>query len=614
MKHRFAILSILLSFGATISAQPQLRADNIDDVVAAMTLREKATLVMGGGWGSLIEGMGLAGAKNHRVPGAAGETRAIDRLGIPSIILSDGPAGVRIALSGATAFPVGLSLASIRDTALIEEVGRAIGDEAAAFGVDVMLGPGMNIIRNPLCGRSFEYFSEDPALSSRTARAVVRGIQSAGVGACVKHFAVNSQETNRMKNDAQVDEQTLRNLYLRNFRDAICTGDELSKPWTVMSAYNALNGTLVQENSWLLTDVLRREWGYDGVVMTDWRGHNHVALRVGAGNDLLMPGFRTKIHRIVWGVRSGKLDEEALNEACRRMLRLIVKTYTFRGGRPSSIDHPAHLALSRRAGAAGAVLLKADDGNMLTISENQRVALLGANSRSLVAGGTGSGSVNCGHLVTFAEGLSAAGYQLESATQDYYTLYAKDKHNQLRAKGLGNLGTPTLREPGLSVMQISEAARTSDVAVIVIARQAGEGGDRTLAEGDWFLSSAESQLIRETCRIFHEQQKRVVVLLNVAGAIEMASWIDQPDCVLQLWGPGQEGGHVAADILSGKALPLGRLPISIPRRYEDLPSADHFPLSKRGDNVKATVYAEGTRLAPADPLFPLGFSALRAEE
>lgn len=591
-------------------AQPKLREDNIDAVVAAMTLREKATLVMGGGWGSMFEGFGFPGMKGHRVPGAAGESRAIARLGIPSIVLSDGPAGVRIALSGATAFPVGLSLASVQDTALVEAVGRAIGDEAAAFGVDVMLGPGMNIIRNPLCGRSFEYFSEDPALSSRTARAIVRGIQSAGVGACVKHFAVNSQETNRMHNDARVSEQTLRELYLKNFHDAICTGDELSTPWTVMSAYNALNGTLVQENEWLLTDVLRGEWGYGGVVMTDWRGHTNVARRVGAGNDLLMPGWKAKIHRIVWGVRTGKLDEKKLDEACRRMLRLIVKTYTFRGNRPQSIDRTAHLALSRQVGAAGCVLLKGNHGSMLTIGSDDRIALLGANSRSLVAGGTGSGSVNCGHLVSFAEGLEAAGYQLETTTQDYYTLYAKDKHNQLRANGLGKMGTPTLIEPGLSTMQLKEAAAASDVAVIVLARQAGEGGDRQLAEGDWYLTSAESGLISEACRIFHEQQKQVVVVLNVAGVIEMASWIELPDCVLQVWGPGQEGGHAVADILSGQALPLGRLPISIPRRYEDLPSAAHFPLGKKGDNVSFTDYAEGTHLAPADPLFPLGFSAL----
>lgn len=596
------------------NAQLRLREDNIDAVVKAMTLREKATLVMGGGWGSMFEGFGIAGTKGHRVPGAAGETRAIERLGIPSIILSDGPAGVRIALSGATAFPVGLSLASVQDTALVEEVGRAIGDEAAAFGVDVMLGPGMNIIRNPLCGRSFEYFSEDPAVSSRTARAVVRGIQSAGVGACVKHFAVNNQETNRMKNDARVGEQTLRELYLKNFHDAICTGDELSTPWTVMSAYNALNGTLVQENEWLLTDVLRGEWGYEGVVMTDWRGHKHVARRVGAGNDLLMPGWKAKIHRIVWGVRTGKLDEKKLDEACRRMLRLIVKTYTFRGGRPASIDRVAHLDLSRKVGAAGSVLLKGNDGAMLTIGADDRIALLGANSRSLVAGGTGSGSVNCGHLVSFSEGLEAAGYQLEQTTQDYYTLYARDKKNFLHPKKMSaispEMGTPTLREPGLSTMQLKAAAAASDVAVIVIARQAGEGGDRTLTEGDWYLTPEEMQLIDDACRIFHEQQKQVVVVLNVAGVVEMASWIDRPDCVLQVWGPGQEGGHAVADILSGKALPLGRLPISIPRRYEDMPSSEHFPLAPKGPNVDYTEYTEGTRLAPADPLFPIGFSAL----
>ena len=271
-----------------------LRADNVDSVLAQMTLREKATLVVGNGWGSLFEGFRIPFCHGHRLPGAAGESRAIERLGIPSIILADGPAGVRLMKHQMTAFPTGISLASTRDTALVRAVGVAMGEEARAVGVDVLLMPGMNLMRNPLCGRNYEYYSEDPDLSGQIAAAMVKGVQSVGVGTSVKHYAMNNQETNRFRTNAIVDSATMHDLYLRNFRIAI----DDSKPWTVMASYITVNGTPVMRNKTLLTDILREQWGYEGAVITDWEAHPRSYEKIAAGVDLLTPGMTSRIGEI----------------------------------------------------------------------------------------------------------------------------------------------------------------------------------------------------------------------------------------------------------------------------------------------------------------------------
>ena len=322
----------LLCTDAAAQEAPKLNGTNIDDVLKAMTLEEKARLLVGGSY-DFFEGGATVGGSSTTVPGAAGSTAVLSRFGIPATVLTDGPAGVRIFPTRkgdtktyyATAFPIGTALACTWNTQLVEEIGRAIGNETKEYKCDVILGPGMNLHRNPLCGRNFEYFSEDPLLTGKIAAAYVRGVQSEGAGTSVKHFAVNSQETERMSIDERVSQRALRELYLKGFEIAIREG----KPWTVMASYNKVNGTLTQESRDLLTEILRTDWGYEGMVMTDWIGKRNTAAQVHAGNDLMEPGQPQQVQEIIDKVRSGELDIKDVDINVRRILEYIVKTPTF---------------------------------------------------------------------------------------------------------------------------------------------------------------------------------------------------------------------------------------------------------------------------------------------
>ena len=580
MNAKSMIAAALLGCTLPVWAQPKLGPDNVDEVLEAMTLEEKAGLCVGLGWGH--RSSELTGSSETLVPGAAGTTRAIPRLGIPATALPDGPAGIRInpTRQGSdrtyygTGFPVGTAIASSWDVDMVEEMTAAMGDEVLEYGADVILAPAMNLQRNPLCGRNFEYFSEDPVLAGKIGAAYVRGIQSNGVGTSVKHFAANNQETNRHENDSRVDVRTLRELYLKGFEIAVKEG----KPWTVMSSYNRLDGEYAQQSADLLTKVLRDEWGFDGIVMTDWGNKEGTARAAAAGNDLMMPGSDVEVDRLVAAVRNGALAEADLDRNVRRILEYIVKTPHFRGYEYSDApDLAAHAKAARKAAAESMVLLK-NDGAALPLRGDEKIALFGATSVDFIAGGTGSGNVNKAYVVNMVEGLENAGLSLVEELKDFYRKYVDYERARMSADASGAvlLGSAKVPEAGVSREFVMRMEPRSDMAVVVIGRNSGEGGDRRV-EGDFNLSETERRLIEDVTTVYHLAGKKVAVVLNIGGVMETNSWKNLPDAILLAWQPGQEGGNAVADVLTGKVNPSGKLPMTFPLAYMDHPSAYNFP-------------------------------------
>ena len=574
----------LLGSVGTISAQVKLQADNVDEVLKAMTLEEKAMLVVGGNRQiASTDNNGMIGGHAKRVPGAAGTTQAIPRLGIPSTVLTDGPAGVRINPKRdndpntyyCTGFPVGTALACTWNTQLVEEVGKCIGNEVLEYGCDVLLAPGMNIHRSPLCGRNFEYYSEDPLVTGKIAAAYVRGVQSQGVGTSVKHYAGNSQETNRMGVDEVMSQRALREIYLKGFEIAV----RESAPWTVMSSYNRLNGPFTQENRELLTTILRDEWGFDGIVMTDWTGLRNTAAQIQAGNDLMEPGADSQIKDIIDKVKSGVLAESDLDICVKRILQYLVKTPAFRSYSYSNKpDLKAHADVTRRSATEGMVLLK-NEGETLPMSATKTVSVFGITSYDFIAGGTGSGDVNKAYTIDMMQGLTEAGLKVNSKLSNLYKSYQAYQQSITAAspaRGGWFWGKAVLPELAVSRPVINVQAQESDLAIITLGRQAGEGSDRH-EEGDFTLTDVERQLITDVCNAFHLANKPVVVVLNMGNVIETASWKSMPDAILLAWQPGQEGGYSVADVLTGKAYPSGKLTMTWPNNLIDLPSSSSYP-------------------------------------
>lgn len=609
-------ISILaMSAAAVLSCapkgDPQLGKDSLDKVVAAMTLEEKAHLVIGTGMAGSSGEAPVVGETRNLVPGAAGTTYPIPRLGIPAIVLADGPAGLRInpLREGdantyyCTHFPIGTLLASTWNTELVEQVGQAIGNEVLEYGTDVLLAPALNIHRNPLCGRNFEYYSEDPVVSGKTAAAYVRGVQSNGVGTSIKHYALNNQETNRMKNDVRVSPRAVREIYLKGFEIAV----KESQPWTVMSSYNFVNGVYTSESKDLQTTMLRDEWGFKGMVMTDWFGGADAAAQMWAGNDMLQPGRPGQFEDIVEGVRSGRLSEADLDRNVRRVLELIVKSPRFKGYEFSNKpDLKAHAAVTRQSAVEGMVLLE-NNGVLPLASEISRVAVFGTTSYDFIAGGTGSGNVNRAYTVSLLEGLRNAGYAIDAELEKTYTKYIKEETERLNPKSDDPMAMfmPKIRAGEFvpSAGLLDKMVRANDVAIITLGRNSGEFLDRKVA--DFTLTEQESGMIEAVCAAFHEAGKKVVVILNIGGVIETASWKNLPDAVLLAWQAGQEGGNSVADVLKGVANPSGKLTMTFPVRYEDHASSRNFPIDmafgmfgKDKDaepqrNVDYTEYEEG---------------------
>lgn len=592
-KYAFMALGLGLMIAGCSSDDNSGKIDR--KILSQMTLEEKARFVIGTGMAGTTGDNAVIGSTQMLVPGAAGTTYPLEKYGLPAIVLADGPAGLRIDARRqgddntyyCTHFPIGTLLASTWNTELIEEVGKAIGQEVKEYGADVLLAPAVNIMRNPLCGRNFEYYSEDPVVAGKTSAAYIRGVQSNGVGTSIKHFAANNQETNRMNNDAHMTQRALREIYLKAFEIAIKESD----PWTVMTSYNYLNGVYTSESKELVTTILRDEWGYKGTVMTDWYGGKDGYKQMWAGNDMLQPGKEEQFHSIVDAVNNGQLSMADLDRNIKRIFNLIEKTPRFQGYEYSNKpDLEAHAAVTRQSATEGMVLLK-NNGALPFTTDIKSVALYGCTSYDFIAGGTGSGNVNHAYVVSLLDGLRNGGYTVSDQLKEAYLKHIdkckkqidaeiaqKAKDDPKNAMLLSFMPKPLPEELLFNTSELTVQARRSDVAVITLGRLSGEFIDRS--PDDFELSESERKLIEQVCKVYHKAGKKVVVLLNIGGAIETASWKDLPDAILCAWQAGQEGGNSVVDVLSGKQTPSGKLTMTWPVRFTDVASSKNFPIDE----------------------------------
>lgn len=569
---------LFCSLQATAQDVPQLGKSSINDVIKTMTIEEKISLLIGAASEDSATGA-VVGRTEAIVPGAAGTTVAIPRLGIPATVLADGPAGLRIAPTRkgtnatfyCTHFPVETLLASTWNMELVGEVGQAMGSEVLEYGTDVLLAPATNIMRNPLCGRNFEYYSEDPLLAGKMAAAMIRGVQSNGVGTSLKHYAVNNQEINRTAIDARLSPRPLREIYLKPFEIAV----KEAQPWTVMTSYNKINGTYASQRADLVTSILRDEWGFDGLVMSDWHGGIDAVEQVRAGNDLMMPGTVRQREQLRAAILAGTLSMRDVDTSVRRVLEYILRTPRFKayayGNRP---DLTAHADVTRRSAAEGMVLLENRNEALPFGRQIRKAAVFGTTAYELIAGGTGSGDVNHAYVVSLIEGLEKAGIKPEALLRKEY-----EKYISIETPKLKQLAWFMPRERVLEMRvakeRLRQLAQSQDVALITIGKTSGEFVDRKL-DGNFNLTEEEQTLIDEVCEAFHAERKKVIVILNVCGVVETASWSAKPDAVLVAWMAGQESGNTIADILTGKLNPSGKLPMTFPVAYADVPSAGNF--------------------------------------
>ena len=498
-------------------------------------------------------------------------TQGNERLGIPAVMMTDGPHGLRqyaqsaalglAASVPATCFPPAAGVASSWDLALLRRIGEALGDECRAADVALLLGPGVNMKRSPLCGRNFEYLSEDPLLAGELAAALVTGIQSRNVGACVKHFAANNQETNRLTVSAQVDERTLREIYLPAFEMIVTE----ARPWSVMCSYNKINGVYASENEWLLTGVLRREWGYDGLVVSDWGAVNRRDRAVSAGLDLEMPssgGIGTQV--ILDAVAAGTLSETEVDQAVANVLTLVARS----GEREplSDFDAPAHHALAREAARESAVLLRNEGGILpLDPAADGAIAVIGEFARTPRFQGAGSSQVNPTRLDAALDSLRASlAGKREVLFAPGFVIEAEAADQALVAEAVA-------------------AASAAEVAVVFLGlppSQESEGWDREHME----LPVNQVQLLEAVASV----NPNVIVVLSNGSAVTVSDWQHHARAVLECWLLGQAGGAAVTDLLLGAVSPSGKLAETIPVRLQHNPTVGNFP----GENGSVR-YGEG---------------------
>ncbi len=601
---------ICLLSGILVFAQSK----NAKEIVQQLTLQEKVNLVVG--MGMNLPGMNMSsgtgvGQITDGVPGAAGTTYSIGRLNLPNTIVSDGPAGLRIDPTRkddkntyyATAWPVATLLASTWDTKLIQQVGAAMGNEVKEYGIDVILGPGMNIHRNPLGGRNFEYYSEDPLVTGKMAASIVNGIQSNGVGVSIKHFALNNEERNRNTVNVIAGERAIREIYLKGFEIVV----KESNPWTVMSSYNYVNGTYTSESYDLLTTILRKEWGFKGLVMTDWFGGKDAVAQMKAGNDLLMPGTANQKKAITEALSNGSLDIKIVDANAERIVNYILGTHTYKKDAFSNKpDLKAHAMIARTAAADGMILLQNKSMALPIAKTTKKITAFGNTSYDFISGGTGSGDVNEEYTISLVHGLTNAGYTVDGDVKNIYSSYLDDyKARHPKKSFFEEFMNPTPYAPEFVADNklINSKAAASDIAIITIGRNAGEGADRKV-ENDFNLKQSEIDLINNVSNAFHAKNKKVIVIINAGGVIETASWKDKVDAVLLAWQPGLEAGNAVADILSGKVNPSGKLATTFPVKYEDDITGKNFPGIEFPE--KATTGMLGMKAIPAEVTYEEG--------
>jgi beta-glucosidase len=615
MKRLFLAAALVITGTLAANAQQlKLTPKNIDKIVKSLTLEEKARLLVGNQNASFKGFESLEKKLVNRVEGCGGYTSAIPRLGIPNTVLTDGPAGVRIDTirKGSsttyypTAFPIGSCLASSWDTDLVSKVGRAMGNEVLEFGCDVILGPGLNLHRSPLAGRNFEYYSEDPVVTGKMAAAMIRGIQAEGVGTSAKHFAGNSQETDRLSVNEVISQRALRELYLKGFEIAVKEG----KPWTIMSSYNRLNGPYTQANRELLTTLLRDEWGYEGVVMTDWTQKRETGVAVHAGNDLMEWGQESQMKEIIDKVNSGELSIKDVDLSVKRVLEYIVKTPHFRNATfTNNPDLKAHAEVVRESADECMVLLK-NDNNALPIKDIKTAALFGSQSYRLMACGTGAGGVNVKHVVSMVEGLQNAGIKATQSLTDIYEPLIRFVDNKNSHIDDWNLVLGRTQYPNFEIEKdiITEQVKQADIAIITVGHQAGEGVykasghkhgdllDRPIDGWQGFnLTKDEVDMIHNVSDAFHAAGKKAIVVINSGSVMETASWKQWPDAILMAWEAGGEIGNSVTDILTGKVNPSGKLPMTWPINAMDVPANKNFPTGK-GINYITSLHKEGINI------------------
>jgi len=619
IKNLFSVVVLLLAVQILIQSKPgdlvpQLGKDKIEKVIGAMTPDEKIGMSVGDGKFLPVavsktteQGTGIIIANQN-------SKQVIPRLSIFSSALTDGPSGVNrdphpagaTEYSYTTAFPTSTCLASTWNTELVEKVGKAYGNEALEYDYDVVLMPALNLHRNPKCGRNFEYYSEDPMLSGKLAGAMVRGVQSNGVGATLKHFLANNQETNRRSYNAVVSQRALREIYLRGFEIAVKEGH----PKAIMTSYNKVNGYYTAETPELLNDIVRKEWGFNGVFMTDFDGYGSAVAKVRAGNNMLMGGSQEEVKELTAALQDKTLDESTLDKNLVYNMELKLNSPRAKGHIPTQKpDLEAHAKIAREAASEGMVLLK-NNNKTLPFKGVKKVAVFGKISYYLIEAGTGSGGIRSNkYAISVNEGLKAAGYKVLKELEDSYTAFNANIMEQNLVPDyfnnpvmLANNGIkdgkapahfkkrliPFHDEMAMTQEQIKKQVGISDIAVITLGRSGGEGYDN----GYLPTSDAELNLVRNVCETYHAAGKKVVVVLNIGGVCETASWKNYPDAILVAWQPGQEGGYAIADVLKGAVNPSGKLPDSFLMKFEDVPSAKTFP-GEPAENPVNSFYKEG---------------------